>query len=454
MIQFVNVDFKSGAFALNDLSLEIAAGERVCLLGTNGSGKSTLLKLAAGLLQPSAGDIRHADIPTHDERAFHARRADIGFIFQNPEDQILTASVASEMAFTLENLLTTQATMAERITAMANRFNLVNHLNRHPATLSAGELQRLALAATLISHPKVLILDEPSSYLDASGRKLLNETIFASRDWSILAATQDPSEIANFDRVLFLKDGRIAFDDTPQSFVDSQYYREILSTAVSNRGSGTPSAVTESALCLRDLSFHYPGSPNCLEQISLEFPRGQITAVTGDSGSGKTTLALLIAGLLSPSSGQILFNGKLISDSERLKNVGLIFQIPESAIFAETVYDEVAFGLRNDGVHAPEINSRVENSLIRVGLDPNTYRERNPFTLSAGEQRLLAIASILALNRPITVFDESTAGLDWLGKARIRDLVISLKSAGKTVIIISHDREFVSSIADAAIELP
>ena len=454
MIQFVNVDFKSGAFALNDLSLEIAAGERVCLLGTNGSGKSTLLKLAAGLLQPSAGDIRHDDIPTHDEKAFHARRADIGFIFQNPEDQILTASVAAELAFTLENLSMSQAAMSERITAMANRFNLVNHLNRHPATLSAGELQRLALAATLISHPKVLILDEPSSYLDASGRRLLNETIFASRDWSILASTQDPSEITNFDRVLFLQAGRIAFDDTPSRFADSHFYREILSTTARNQSSSTLAAVSEPALALRDLFFHYPGSPNCLEQISLEFPRGQITAVTGDSGSGKTTLALLIAGLLSPSSGQILVNGRPSSDSERPKNVGVIFQIPESTIFAETVFDEVAFGLRNEGVHAPEINSRVENALVRVGLDPNTYRERNPFTLSAGEQRLLAIASILALNRPITIFDESTAGLDWIGKARIRDLVLSLKSAGKTVIIISHDREFVSSVADAVIELP
>ncbi|MGB5107505.1 MAG: energy-coupling factor transporter ATPase [Candidatus Zixiibacteriota bacterium] len=453
MIQFINVDYTVGAFALYNISLSIKSGERVCVLGLNGSGKSTLLKLAAGLLKPTAGDVRIEGVSVHDEKDFHSRRADIGFIFQNPEDQLLTASVAADLAFTLENLAFEPAEINARLSQFAKRFRLDQLLNRHPATLSAGEKQRLALAATFISHPKILILDEPTSYLDESGRRLLADMIFATRDWSILAATQHPSEIQDFDRVIFLEDGAIVFDETAAAFSASPIYRKIESSLSPTAKTLAPPASGAYALEIRNLTFSYPVSPPCLREINLAIPSRQITAIVGDSGSGKTTLALLIAGLLKSTNGTFLIDGSTCSDDDRRTQVGIVFQIPEAAIFAETVFDEIAFGLRNQGVPTDQLSQRVNAALNRIGLDPNNYLARNPFTLSAGEQRLVAIASILALDRQIIIFDESTAGLDWIGTARIRELLQSLKSRGRTVIIISHDRKFVLPVANQTIGL-
>lgn len=136
------------------------------------------------------------------------------------------------------------------------------------------------------------------------------------------------------------------------------------------------------------------------------------------------------------------------SENERLERVGMIFQLPEASIFADTVFEEIAFGLRNQGMKDPELSARVEKALSAVDLDPKLFLQRNPFTLSAGEQRLIGIASIIALNREVVIFDESIAGLDWRHTRQVRDLIFDLKKSGRTVIVITHDSAFQSQIAD------
>ncbi len=455
MIQFTNVSFGygEGAFVLRDVNLAVASGERVCLFGRNGSGKSTLLKLAAGILTPQSGEVTVSGLSTRDHNRLNRQRAQLGFIFQNPEDQILTASVRSELAFTLENLNIDRDKIVAHIAEFATRFRLNDFLHRHPSQLSAGEKQRLALAATLISSPKILILDEPTSYLDKEGSKFIHETVFNSRDWCILAATQNTADIEKYDRVVCTEGGRIIFDGPAEKFQTSAMFAEIQELEGPNKrrqqshGSDTP------AIEMRNVLFKYPNCTETLNWRSLDFHSGVVTVLFGPSGCGKTTIGLLIGGLLDPQEGEIFLNGIAGSSDDRLKEVGIVFQIPESAIFAETVFEEIAFGIRNQKVPEEAIAAKVHTALEEVGLAPDQYLTRNPFTLSSGEQRLVAIASIVALDRQIMIFDESTAGLDWQGRAHVRDLILRLHQSGRDIIVITHDENFAAQIADATVVL-
>ncbi len=456
MIQFTNVSFGYGAntFALRNINLTVASGERVCLLGRNGSGKSTLLKLAAGMVAPEFGEVTISGLSTRDHHRFNRQRAQLGFIFQNPEDQILTASVKAELAFTLENLNINRDEIGARITEFAARFRLLDLLHRHPSQLSAGEKQRLALAATLISSPKILILDEPTSYLDQEGQEFILETVFGSREWCILAATQNTADIEEYDRVVFMESGQIIFDGPAQEFQSSSMFTEILDTENPNKQRQLTHNYAAPAVEMRDVRFNYPNSTESLNWSKLIFHSGEVTVLSGPSGSGKTTIGLLIAGLLDPQEGEILLNGIAGSLNDRLKKVGVVFQIPESAIFAETVFEEIAFGLRNQKVPEESIAAKVHAALEQVGLDPDLFLTRNPLTLSSGEQRLVAVASIMALDRQVMIFDESTAGLDWHGRARVRDLILRLHQSGRDIIVITHDKKFSAQIADNIVIFP
>ncbi|MBK7093462.1 MAG: ATP-binding cassette domain-containing protein [bacterium] len=449
MIQFKDVSFGYGAsaFALRDINLTISTGERVCLLGRNGSGKSTILKLAAGIVTPHTGDVKIAGVSTKDNKQFRNLRGQIGFIFQNPDDQILTASVQSELAFTLENLNVDRDEIARRIKEFAKRFHLDNLLTRHPTQLSAGEKQRLVLAATLISTPSVLILDEPTSYLDSDGQKLVNEAVFGSRDWSIMSATQNFAEVELYDRVVFVEGGEVIFDGTVSEFRSTTTFADIsrIESSSSPRQHSHNKSAPAVELC--NVSFKYPNSNKVTQNRNLSVHARTITVIMGSSGCGKTTIGLLIAGLLEPQGGEILLDGVPCSAQERLMRVGMIFQIPEFAFFAETVFEEIAFGLRNQGLAEDTIRDKVRVALELVGLGPDEFLDRNPFTLSAGEQRLVAIASIVVLDRQILIFDESTAGLDWYGRVRVQELIMRLLEAGKSIIVITHDKEFAEKIS-------
>ncbi len=443
----VSYRFPSGAEGLRAISFRIRAGERVCLLGRNGSGKSTLLRLAAGILAPNEGAIRREAEPDAP--------ATIGFIFQNPDLQIVAATVEQDLAFALENQGMARTDMHERVSAMAGRFGLTKLLQRHPATLSAGEKQRLALAGTLINRPRILLLDEPTSYLDAAGRRLLSETLAAETDLCLLGATQYLSELAQYHRVVFLHAGTRVFDGPVAEFRNTDFYSEIENALLGNdyQRQHTPAQATP-AMRLREVRFGYERQPLLFTDLSLEFFAGQITAIHGESGSGKTTLALLLAGRLKPQAGCIELPQLGGREAGSLsKQVSVVFQFPEENLFADSVHEEIAYGARNLGLAEAEIEANVTAALRRVGLDDTIDRHRHPLMLSAGEQRRVAIAAILALERPVVIFDEITAGLDWDGIAAMRTLLRDLRDSGKTVIVMSHADDFVRSVADCVIRL-
>ncbi len=446
----VNFAYQSGSPFLENLTLSVQRGERVCLLGRNGSGKSTLLKLIAGLLQPTAGEVRVNGISTTDRERQEELRREVGFVFQNPEDQIIATTVEGDIAFSLENLGVEQIIMRRAVSEQANKFELVELLQRHPLTLSAGEKQRTALAAVMVTHPGILLLDEPTSFLDYGGRQRLLATAFGERSYTIVGATQYIQEIERYNHVVFLDEGHLIFVGSSDEFVQTEHWRQITA------GSGVramervkhSSSRRSTLLEMHNVSYAYSDGRKVIDGLNLQIASDRITAMMGDSGCGKTTLALLLAGLVKPTAGAIRLCGEETSANELSKQVAVLFQFPETSFFADSVLEEVAFGIRDQRLKSGETQDKVRNVLSLVGLDFQTVSGRNPFALSAGERRRVAIASVLVMERPIVVFDETTLGLDWEGRLAMVRLLQELKAAGKTIVLMTHDTEFAAQTAD------
>lgn len=200
---------------------------------------------------------------------------------------------------------------------------------------------------------------------------------------------------------------------------------------------------------VRDLYYTYPGGIEALRGVDLEVYQGEVLAIMGENGAGKTTLVKHFNGILKPTRGQVLVKGidtRHASVAELSRIVGFVFQNPDHQLFADTVYEEVAFALRNFGYPEHVIESRVKWALNLMDLWK--YRTRSPFSLSVGERKRLTIASVLAYDPEIIVLDEPTAGQDHLQKEKISEIIHLLRLMGKTVVIVTHDVEFVTEHVD------
>jgi len=198
-------------------------------------------------------------------------------------------------------------------------------------------------------------------------------------------------------------------------------------------------------ISVENVSFHYSAPSEVLRNVNLEIRDGEFVAIMGENGAGKTTLVKMFNGLLKPIQGAVLVDGvntraKFVAQLSR--NVGLIFQNPDHQLFAETVGEEVAFSLRNFGFKEDTIQRRVTNILTTLDLD--RYEKSSPFILSGGERKRVALAAVLAWDPKHVIMDEPTIGQDYLQKDRLRNFIVQLVSQGKTVVIVTHDVEFVA----------
>jgi energy-coupling factor transport system ATP-binding protein len=479
MLSFEHVSYRyQGAAdsALTDVTFSVAPGEHVVLLGSNGSGKSTLARLANGLLLPEEGVIRVDGFLTSEKATIRALRSQVGVISQDPDNQIVSTTVLDEVAFGPENLGLERVEILERVTGALDKLGLTDFEERDPNTLSGGEKQRLIIAGILAMDPAYLVLDEPTSMLDRVGRVEVRNAINSlhARGHGILHITHDLSFARDADKVLVLLDGRLVFAGHPSNLLNNE---DILvafhlkasggeqATVVSQSDQLTqvlrpvtaPSRRKErggsfSSLYLNNIFFSYGVNTDAerevLRGVNLNIAPGSYTLITGGSGSGKSTLLRILAGLLEPSMGEAIFsNGSKIFPS----SVGIVFQHPESQLFAQTVEDEIAFGPRNLGLlPTKEVRGNVvREALSAVGLDPRVFFHRSPFILSGGEMRRVAIASILAMRPAFLLLDEPTAGLDAEGRAFIHALIDQLIYATAGVVVVSHDiDEFESRAQD------
>lgn len=461
MIEFRNVSYsypgRQKSPALDDFSLKINEGEDIAVVGGNGSGKTTFGLLLAGILSPQAGEILINGQSISEVK----QKPSIGFLFQDPENGLVATTIDREVAFSLENQNIDSSVMKPLVEKQLEVFDLLQYRDRLVWHLSGGEKQRLSLAAIMISKPKILFLDEPASYLDYKGRKILEDCLNSIKRTdctiTIIRITQFPELAERYKRVLVLNAGKVIIDGSPRHVFSQKdlIKRAGLRSPLRYLTARSKGSVTLDRLNLQDdkpaaiissLFFKYniKDERYVINNINLSLYRNKITALAGPSGSGKSTLAQLICGIYKPQSGSIEFCPDHIS-------AVMSFQQPEKQFFCDTVFDEVAYGLRNGKRSLDEIEKEVKTSLETLALDYDTFKDRDPFSLSGGESRRLAFAITISLNKDLVIFDEPTCGLDERSIRVFKDLVFRLKHEAKAVIVITHNSDLIGDIADEVI---
>ena len=497
----VSLFYEGGVTALDNVSLEVRRGERLCVLGANGSGKSTLASVICGLLSLDEGEVelvgeRVCADGTPDLAAYRRARRSLGLVFQNPDDQIVTTVVEDDVAFGPENLGLPRDRIAERVARELHRVAMDDYAQADPSRLSGGQRQRVCIAGALAMEPAVLVLDEPASLLDVRGRSAILRVMgrLAAAGTTLVHVTHFMEEALEADRVIVMDHGRVALAGTPDEvFAQGEKIAELglevpfaarlsqrlglpwtcdetaLLDALCKRGpapkTGTDPAPRKRGaapllhtpasdgleqqgcasplLKVEHVSFAYGRRGRALEDVSFEISPDTSTAIIGQTGSGKSTLLRLLCGLETPDEGRVIVSG---NDTSRRRGrraargcVGYVMQHPERQLFAETVEKDVAFGPRNLGCAEEEVARRVTKALELVGLAER--RDVSPFKLSGGQRRLCALAGILAMEPAVLVLDEPTAGLDPRGRAMLRSVLANLRERGVTLIQVTHSME-------------
>jgi energy-coupling factor transport system ATP-binding protein len=435
---------------LKNFSLKVERGDWVAIVGPNGSGKTTLLKVIARLLPPSSGTLS-VDTLAH-AGAGAAPRTTTGLMLQEPDNQFVAGTVRNELQLSVAPLAS-PGERRHRIDEAVERFSLERFLDRNPHRLSGGEKQRLAMATVWLSDPAVLLLDEPTSYLD-DRRMACVEFIreLNAQGVTIIWATPGGDDVLAARRVVYIDGGELKFEGNPSQLFDaagrdqfdclfpSKHRQLVRATGSENRVNGpsrgiTGDEATAAVLRMESASFAYEDD-EILHDITLSVRAGDGMGVTGLNGSGKSTLLCAMSGILQPKTGQIFrLYKKAVEKGEQ--KIFHLFQNPERLFFAESVFEEVAFGLKSLGLDKRELPMRVTQSLSHVGLSPDGFLHRSPFSLSFGEMRRLAFAMALALKPMLLVLDEPASCLDAAGCSVLAELIGRLREGGSTVVIAS-----------------
>jgi len=444
----------SSSWVLQDISVSIKDGEWVSVVGGNASGKSTLSRVIAGLIEPERGTVLIDGLPASRALRDFSGAPPFAVAFQNPDGYFVTASVSDEITFGLENIGLSDVDIRKKYEEAVELFGLADVVSRNPHVLSGGEKQRLALATAWVLDARCVILDEPLSFLDSGGaHRFLRslEGAFRSKETTVIWMALNEKEFPMSDRVFYLQDGKLVeHTDRGSSTKEVQHGTREAETRIVRKGRSNTGA--ETALMVEDALFSYTDGGFKLFVPSLELSTGECLGVSGKNGSGKSTLLLGCSGLLPPSAGTVRLMGRKIRDRMDFPygDVGFVFQIPEQSFFKPTVYEEVSFGLTGRNLSG-SIESAVKRALSATGLDPEKYLSRNPYSLSQSERRLVAVASILALDAMLYFFDEPLIFLDRDARVRMIELIKELKRNGKGVVVASHDIAFLRNVTDRVV---
>ncbi len=488
--------------ALDGVSLEVAEGEFVVVMGHSGAGKSTLCVSLNGLIPHffrgrMGGEVRIRGRSTREGRVGEFAR-EVGLVFQDFEAQLFSTNVALEVAFGPENFAVEHDEMVRRVKEVLGQVRLEGFENRQPATLSGGQKQRLAIASVLAIEPRILCLDEPTTDLDPIGKMgvfEIAEELEEREDVTLVIVEHETEETLDADRIVVLRDGKIAADRparevlrdvelleesrvmplpvarffkergiaieerplTPQEGleefkrrgwrVDAERHQKLVAAdEAREKDYGEPLIEVE------NLTHRYPNGVVALEDVDLTVHQGEFLAIVGQNGSGKTTLVKHFNGLLEPTEGSVRVGGveTVKQGIRRLgERVGYVFQNPDHQIFSDTVADEVSFGPRIRGLGETEIEERVKEALAAVGLEGR--EEEDPFGMTKGERQRVAVASVLAVRPEVLILDEPTTGLDYAEQQRMMELVRRLNESGSTIIIVTHAMWVVAEYAHRAV---
>ena len=472
--------------SLEGVSLTIRPGEYVVLCGKSGSGKTTLLRHLKFVLTPHgkrSGDILFNGTPL-EKVSGRDQAAKIGFVMQNPDDQIVTDKVWHELAFGLESLGCDQKTMRSRVAEMACYFGIQDWFHRDVANLSGGQKQLLNLASIMAMQPQVLILDEPTSQLDPiAASDFLNTVrkINIELGTTVIITEHRLEDIFPYaDRAIVMDGGRVIADDSPRNIgklLHEQSHdlfaamptpvrvfygaggrgdcpltvregrnwlsRDYAAPKVNALPAPEPEEVEDPALTLSELWFRYEkDSPDVLRGVSAQVGKGSLYAIVGGNGAGKSTTLKAICGICRPYRGKVRLFGKPL---EKYKNkelfggcLAMLPQDPKSLFVKKTVREELEEMTKDQA----KIHQIAEICQIDRLLDSH------PYDLSGGEQQRSALAKVLLTDPKILLLDEPTKGIDSFFKEKLAEILCKLKSRGVTIVMVSHDVEFCARYAD------
>ncbi|HOB18477.1 MAG TPA: energy-coupling factor transporter ATPase [Candidatus Methanoculleus thermohydrogenotrophicum] len=439
--------------ALDGINLDIRRGEIVFVTGPTGAGKTTLCLAASGILHHDYGGrlegritILGKDVRDYPGMASIGRH--VGVVFDDADAQLIFSTVEEEVASGLENLGLPRDEMRQRLSHVMEATGIAHLADRAPHTLSGGQKQRVAIAATLILGTEILILDEPTAELDAEATATVSALLrrLSEEGTAVLIVEQKLDDLAGIaDRVILIEGGVITREGTPGEVLQHPGDGGIRPTSPPRRSAAAP------IISIRGLIHRYDGV-TALAGVDLDVAPGEIVAVVGENGSGKTTLVKHLNGLLRPTAGSVFVDG-LDAAAEPVailaRHAGLVFQNPDTMLFADTVEEEVAFGLRNIDPGGPR--HQVDAALREVGL---LHRKAAyPRSLSRGEQQRLAIACVVAMRPRVIVLDEPTTGLDARESAEVMAIIGRLRQAGHTIVMVSHDMRLVENYADRIVRM-
>jgi len=481
-IKVENLTFKyplSPKPALTDINLTINEGEFVVLCGATGSGKSTLLRLLKQEISPRGEMSGKVYLQGNDELTIRESAQKIGFVVQNPAEQLVTDKVWHELAFGLENLGCPPKIIAGRIAEIAGYFGIEEWYERPVAELSGGQQQLLNLAAVMTMNPEILILDEPSAQLDPIAASEFFTTLKKlNNDFAmtiIIAEHRLEELIPISDRFIIMENGKIKANDSPEkviSLIDKSdnifsavpaasrlfialngnalmqkcpltiregrdFIRRNYSNAVQPAPGHEYSHSKNAALSFKNVFFRYErDSKDVLKDADICIYENEIYSILGGNGSGKSTLLKLASGILKPYSGTIKVFDKKIKDykgkSLYTDTLSLLPQNVQSLFSHNSVREELA----------------DEDSYKNLPFDITGLLDSHPYDFSGGEQQLLALAKVLEKHPRILLMDEPTKGLDAEKKAALGRILKELKAKGSTIVIVSHDMEFSAAYSD------
>ncbi|HEV2310485.1 MAG TPA: DUF2232 domain-containing protein, partial [Acidimicrobiia bacterium] len=426
VLRDVAYQYADGHQALDGVSLDLPAGTLVAVTGANGSGKSTLARVLVGR-PPTSGEVRRAG------PAGLGHHGGSAIVFQRPEAQVLGVRVRDDIGWGIPRDAEVD------LDGILERVGLAALADRDTSTLSGGELQRLALGAALARAPQLLVSDESTSMVDPDGRERIVGLLRDAADdgVTVVHVTHRPEETDVADRVITLARGRVSA--TPANPPELP----VLPAAAPVPSHAAP------LLQLRGVGHVYaqgtPWATRALTDVDLDLSAGEGLLVLGHNGSGKSTLAWVLAGLLRPTEGDALLEGRPLH--EQVGHVALSFQHSRLQLLRPTVGSDVAAASGADP-------ATVDATLELVGLDPAVFASRRVDELSGGETRRVALAGMLARRPRVLVLDEPFAGLDASGRASLASMLVRLREVdGITVVIVSHDPELTPHLVDQVLRL-
>lgn len=453
-IENLSLSYGNNKKVLKNISLNIKKGECILLTGKSGSGKSSIINSINGLAVRYDGASIDGSIRIRNKDIKNLKLYEISMlvssVFQNPKTHFFNVNTTLELLFYLENIGLSRYEMDKRLTEMLNLFPIEHLLNRDIFKLSGGEKQILCIAASYISGTEIIVLDEPSSNLDEENIKVIKEMLVQLKDKGktlIISEHRIFYLMDIIDKIFLIKDGEIQSEYTKIDFMkfstkklNELGLRDKIKTKLT-----VPEIKNSGNFNVKNIGFKFNGVDNKLLLKNISFEMGKIYGIVGTNGLGKSTLLRCLIGCERKSKDEIYLDGKRLSKTDRIKISSLVMQDVNHQLFTDSVMSEVSLGIKNVEI------SYVEDILKK--LDLYELKDCHPMSLSGGQKQRVAIASVLYKNSKLLFFDEPTSGMDYYNMMNISHLINECKSNEKIIFIVSHDQEFLNSIADYVVYL-